>query len=109
MSQLASIEKTEALDAFLQTEVAVLEFGAVDRCPPCRVLQPILEELAGEYAGSVGFGQVDADEFPELASRYQVMGLPTVIVFKNGVPEDKLIGLRSKEAYRTVIDRSKGH
>jgi len=66
----------------------------------------MLEQLAGEYAGSVRFGQVDADESPELAAQFQVMGLPTVIVFKNGEPMDKLLGLRPMEAYRLVIDRS---
>lgn len=103
---LTPIEKEEALEALLRTDVAVLEFGNVYRCPPCRVLQPILEELAAEYEGSASFGQVDADEYPDLAARFQVMGLPTVIVFKDGIPTDKLVGLRPKEAYSVVIDRS---
>lgn len=85
-------------------DVAVLEFGAV-WCPPCKALLPILEELAGECGPNVAIAKTDADDSPELASQFGVMSLPTVIVFKGGEPVDKLVGLRPKEVYRTVIDR----
>ncbi|GIO14257.1 thioredoxin [Cohnella xylanilytica] len=84
--------------------VAVLEFGAV-WCPPCKVLLPILEELSQEYGETVSIAKVDADESPELASQFGIMGLPTVIVFKDGQPVDKLVGLRPKGVYQTIIER----
>lgn len=86
--------------------VAVLEFGA-EWCPPCKVLLPILEELSQEYGETVAIAKVDADESPELASQFGIMGLPTVIVFKDGQPVDKLVGLRPKGVYQTIIERHK--
>ena len=87
--------------------VAVIEFGA-SWCPPCRTLEPILDELSAEYGGAAAIVKVDCDRSPELASMYGVMSMPTVVVFKDGQPVDKLVGLRPKSAYRTVIDRLTG-
>lgn len=85
-------------------EVALLEFGAV-WCPPCKQLQPTLEQLADEYEAEVAFAQVDVDQSPELASAYGVMGMPTVLVFHHGEPVEKLVGLRSKDVYKAVMER----
>lgn len=91
-------------DVVANADVAVVEFGAV-WCPPCKALLPILEELAGECGPNVAIAKADADDSPELASRFGVMSLPTVIVFKGGEPVDKLVGLRPKQVYQTVIGR----
>lgn len=87
--------------------VTLVEFGAV-WCPPCRALLPILEEIAGEYGSSVTLAKIDADHSPELASAYGIMGLPTVLVFKDGEWMDKRVGLLPKAAYKTVVDRLLG-
>lgn len=85
--------------------VSVVEFGAV-WCPPCKQLTPLLNELAEEYGSAVAFAQVDVDESPQLASELGIMGMPTVIVYRDGQPMDRLVGLRPKDAYRTVIKRT---
>ncbi|WP_199623230.1 thioredoxin family protein [Paenibacillus alkalitolerans] len=85
--------------------VSVVEFGAV-WCPPCKHLQPILENLADEYGASVSFAKIDVDECPEIAEEQAIMSMPTVIVYRDGQPVDKLVGLRPKAAYKTVIDRT---
>lgn len=72
-------------------------------CPPCRTLQPILEELAGEAGSEAAFYAVDVDSEPELASQYGIMGMPTVIAFQAGELVEKLIGLRPKQAYEAII------
>ncbi|MNI84806.1 Thioredoxin [compost metagenome] len=72
---------------------------------PCRALHPILEELDGELDGAVPILTVNVDECPESAAMYGVMSMPTVIVFRDGQPVTKLVGLRSKEAYRTVLSK----
>ena len=84
--------------------VSLVEFGAV-WCPPCKVLLPILDTMDQEYGGSVAIMKVDCDESPELASKFAIMSLPTVVIFHNGEPVDKLVGLRSKEVYQTTIAR----
>ncbi|WP_409344426.1 thioredoxin family protein [Paenibacillus sp. MBLB4367] len=82
--------------------VTVVDFGA-PWCPPCKVLLPILEELSGELGGSVPILKVNVDESPVSAGRFGVMAMPTVIVFKDGEPVEKLVGLRTKSAYAAVV------
>ncbi|MBB6678582.1 hypothetical protein H4Q31_14925 [Cohnella lubricantis] len=67
--------------------------------------QTAADVLAGERRPSVVIAQADADDSPGLASQFGIMSLPTVIVFKRGQPVDKLVGLRPKQVYRTIIDR----
>lgn len=93
----------ETLASELEREgVTLVEFGAV-WCPPCKVLLPILEALSEEYAEGLRVLKVDCDESPVTASRYGIMSMPTVIVFKNGEPLEKLVGLRPKSAYTNVL------
>ena len=67
--------------------------------------RPILEELSQEEAGRLEVYQVDCDESPELAAQFGIMSMPTVIVFHNGEPADKLIGLRPKSVYQSTLGR----
>ncbi|MDD5110174.1 MAG: thioredoxin [Patescibacteria group bacterium] len=71
-------------------------------CAPCRVQHPIIEQLAGELTG-VKFTELNVDEYPNIAGRYQIMSIPTLIVFSGGNPVVQLIGLQSKEALREKL------
>lgn len=102
---MQTVNEKQYEDLMSKQGVAVIEFGAV-WCPPCKALLPILDDLGNEYGSSVHFAKVDVDQSPELASQHVIMGMPTVIVFKDGQPADKLVGLRPKEAYKHLIDRS---
>lgn len=104
---MQTINELQYEDMMKSGGTAVIEFGAA-WCPPCRALLPILDELAEEYGKSVKIASVDVDNSPALASVFGVMSMPTVILFKNGEPVDKLVGLRSKAAYKAVIDRTVG-
>lgn len=84
--------------------LALVEYGAA-WCPPCRVLAPILEELEREEGSRVRVLQVDCDDQPELAGEAGVMSMPTVILYRGGQPTEKLVGLRPKAVYATLIDR----
>lgn len=75
-------------------------------CAPCRHLAPIVEELAGEYEGRVSFAKVNTDESPNIAARYGIFSIPTLIVFKNGQPVKQLVGLRPKRDLKTSLDES---
>ncbi|WP_168123689.1 thioredoxin family protein [Paenibacillus sp. HB172176] len=90
--------------SILPDGVSLVEFGAV-WCPPCKTLLPILDEIAESYGEAVAVLQVDCDESPDLASRFGVMSMPTVVVFHNGEPVNKLIGLRPRSVYEQVIER----
>lgn len=74
-------------------------------CGPCKMIAPVLEDLDSELAGQVKIAKVNVDDNPETASRFGVMSIPTLIVFKNGEPVDKLVGFQSKEALKSAVDR----
>ena len=65
-------------------------------CGPCRMVAPIVAEIADEYDGSIKVGKVNVDEEPELAARYQVTSIPTLMVFKNGELVNTAVGFRTK-------------
>ncbi len=70
---------------------SVVDFWA-DWCAPCRAIAPIVKELAEQYAGKVVFGKLNVDENPRTASEYGIMGIPTLILFKDGRPVDMVVG-----------------
>jgi thioredoxin 1 len=83
--------------------LVMVDFWAV-WCGPCQMVAPIVEELAGDYAGKVRVLKLNTDDNPEIAGRYQVMSIPTIIFFKAGQPVEKLIGARPKRQFKEVID-----
>jgi len=83
--------------------LVMVDFWAV-WCGPCQMVAPIIEELATEYAGKVKVMKLNTDENPEVAGRYQVMSIPTILFFKNGQPVEKLVGARPKRQFKETID-----
>lgn len=75
-------------------------------CGPCRAVAPIVEDLAKEYAGKVGFAKVNVDEAPVIASNYGVMSIPTLIVFKDGKPFEQVIGYKAKGDLKKLLDNA---
>lgn len=66
-------------------------------CGPCVVISPIVEELAKEYAGKVLFGKLNVDENPRTAGRFQIFGIPTLLIIRNGKEVDRIVGLVPKD------------
>lgn len=85
----------------MQSEKTVLIDFWAGWCGPCRMLAPIIDEIAEEYADTVTVGKINVDEQPQLAAAFGVENIPTLIAFKNGVPLGALVGLQTKES---VID-----
>ncbi|RMH37620.1 MAG: thioredoxin [Nitrospirae bacterium] len=85
------------------SQPVMVDFWAV-WCGPCQMVAPIIEELAQEYAGKLKVAKLNTDEAPEIAGRYQIMSIPTIIFFKDGQPVEKLIGARPKQQFKQVID-----
>ena len=73
-------------------------------CGPCRMLGPVVEDLAGQYEGKAVVGKVNVDDEQELAIRYGVMSIPTVIFFKDGKEIDRKVGVMPASAYTQVLD-----
>ncbi len=72
-------------------------------CGPCRVVGPIIEELADEYAGAVKVGKLNVDDNMQTAQRFRVMSIPTVILFKDGQPVEQVVGVARKGDYQARI------
>ena len=85
----------------MQSDMTVLSEFWAGWCGPCRMLAPIIDEIAEEYADTVTVGKINVDEQPQLAAAFGVESIPTLIAFKNGVPLGALVGLQTKES---VID-----
>lgn len=86
----------------LQSDVPVLVDFWATWCMPCKMLAPVIDELAAE-AKDYKVGKVDVDQEPELARKYRVMSIPTVLVFKNGEVAASSVGVQSKEALENLL------
>ena len=75
-------------------------------CGPCRVVSPIIEELAGEFEGKVKVGKLNVDENQMKASEYGIMSIPSIVFFKNGKPVKTMIGAQSKENFKKGIEEA---
>lgn len=76
----------------LQSELPVLVDFTTDWCPPCKMLAPIIEELAAKYQTQMRVGSVDGDKYAELTEPFDVYGFPTLILFRDGKPVERLVG-----------------
>ncbi len=83
--------------------LVMVDFWAV-WCGPCRMIAPTVEELAKEYAGKVKVGKLNTDENPDVASKYKIMGIPTIMFFKDGQKVDQIVGAVPKPQLKAKID-----
>ncbi|MFS2292999.1 MAG: thioredoxin [Actinomadura sp.] len=102
----APITVTDATfeDEVLKSDIPVLVDFWADWCPPCRMIAPVLEEIAKEQAGKIKIAKLDYDANPETPKKYGVMGLPTLLLFKNGKVVEQIVGARPKRALMQIIE-----
>jgi len=74
-------------------------------CGPCKMIAPILDELADEYSGRVSIGKVNIDDHQSLATEYGVRAIPTLLLFQNGQVAEQIVGLRSKRDLKASFDK----
>ena len=100
------ITKNNFESEVLRSEVPVLLDFWATWCPPCRMLSPIIEEIAGEYEGRAKVGKVNVDEEPELAAMFRVENIPTIVVMKEGKVAELAVGYRPKEQITDMLERA---
>lgn len=82
----------------LKSDIPVLVDFYADWCGPCKMMAPVVEQIAAEFAGKVKVGKINVDESQKVAQKYNIMSIPTFLVFKNGEVTDTLVGAVSKDA-----------
>ncbi|MEY4479334.1 MAG: hypothetical protein RLZZ267_12 [Bacillota bacterium] len=102
---MAVVNVTDAsFNEEIASGVTLVDFWA-PWCGPCKMIAPVLEELDAEIGTSVKIAKVNVDDNGESAARFGVMSIPTLILFKDGQPVDKVVGFQSKDALKNVISR----
>ncbi|HDA7855967.1 TPA: thioredoxin [Staphylococcus aureus] len=102
---MAIVKVTDAdFDSKVESGVQLVDFWAT-WCGPCKMIAPVLEELAADYEGKADILKLDVDENPSTAAKYEVMSIPTLIVFKDGQPVYKVVGFQPKENLAEVLDK----
>ena len=90
----------------LKSNVPVLVDFYADWCGPCHAIAPTIEALSNEFEGKVKFVKVDVDANQEVASRYEIMSIPTIMLFENGKVEDSIVGAYPANVYKQHIERA---
>jgi len=108
MANLAHFTDDTFDDEVLKASTPVVVDFFADWCQPCKMLAPIIEELAAEYGDKVKVGKLDVSENPATAAQYSVMSIPTVIVFKDGEAVETHMGFMPKAALKAKIDAAIG-
>jgi len=88
----------------LESDIPVLVDFYADWCGPCKMIAPIIEELAKEYEGKIKIGKLNVDEDIKTTEKYRVMSIPTLIFFKNGAPVDTMVGAAPKKALQEKLE-----
>ncbi|MDP2892463.1 MAG: thioredoxin [Bacillota bacterium] len=102
--KVVTLNKENFDDVVNKSNVPVLVDFWAAWCGPCRMIAPIIEQLAADYDGKVQICKLDVDEYSDIAMRYRIMSIPTLILFKNGVIAEKIVGVRSKAELSQIID-----
>lgn len=104
-SNVLTLSETNFQAEVLSSPQPVLVDFWASWCGPCKIIAPIVSELADEYQGRVKFGKVNVDEESGLARKYEVSAIPTLVLFKDGKPVDQLVGVQSKGALKAALDK----
>lgn len=100
------IQSTNEYDALLKDNQSVFVDFYADWCGPCKMVGPLVEELSKEYT-DIKFVKVNVDNTPDIAQRYGIMSIPTLIAFKNGEIAGNIVGFQPKEALAALAEKTR--
>ena len=100
------LNQTNFQKEVLESTVPVLVDFWAEWCGPCKMIAPVLDELAGEYDGRARIGKINIDEEQSLAADYGIRAIPTLLLFKGGQVAEQIVGLRSKRELKASIDKA---
>lgn len=103
MSQVAMTNTQNFEAEVLKAEVPVLVDFYAEWCGPCKMMSPVIDKIAGQMAARMKVMKLDTDHSPEIASRYGIMGVPTLILFKDGQPVGKNVGFMNEQALTAFV------
>lgn len=106
MSLIQQLQEQNFNEAISNTKGPVLVDFWAEWCGPCKMMNPVLENLAGELAGSVAIAKLNVDESPDIAQRYNVRGIPTLLLFNNGELVAQRTGAASQQQVKAFIEQS---
>lgn len=102
MAEVIITKENFEAEVLNSTKPCLVDFWAT-WCGPCKMIAPIIEEIAEEYADTVKVCKINVDDEPELAIKYKVSSIPTVMLFENGNVKDTIVGYRPKESFENML------
>ncbi|MBM3833785.1 MAG: thioredoxin [Verrucomicrobia bacterium] len=108
LANIVTLTESNFAQEVIQSPTPVLVDFWAEWCGPCKMIAPILDEIAGEYDGKLKIGKVNIDEQQKLATQHGIRAIPTLLLFKNGEVANQIVGLRSKRDLKANIDRVAG-
>jgi thioredoxin 1 len=105
MSNVMTVTTNNFETEVLKSDTPVLVDFWAAWCGPCRMVAPVIDQLAEQYSGKVKVVKLNVDENPEIAEKYQILSIPTVYLFKNGKHSDALVGARPKQSFEEMLNK----
>ncbi|MBC63789.1 MAG: thioredoxin [Chloroflexi bacterium] len=106
MSKPIEVTEQSFKEQVLDSEIPVLVDFWAEWCGPCKMIAPVVEELATEFDGKMSFAKVDVDSNPSISTNYGIRSIPTLMIFKNGEPVDQIVGAVGKNILVERINKS---
>lgn len=103
MAEITITKENFEQEVINSNQPVLVDFWA-DWCGPCKMLAPVIAQIANEQEGKIKVGKVNVDEQPELAQKYNIMSIPTLYVFQNGQPVQSSVGVRPKDAIEQMLN-----